>query len=281
MVRRQTDADRAVRQPMRSPGRPAPRREVEREFWKKIADGVSSEDAAVAVGVSAPVGPRWFRQAGGMAPMDLSPPASRYLCFAEREEITLLHIQRIGVREIARRLRRDPGTISRELRRNAATRAGQVEYRASVAQWKAENAARRPKQAKLVANPALRDYVQQRLEGSVKLPDGTVKLPDGTVVDGPAAPEWKGRNKPRRADRQWVAGWSPEQISHRLKLDFPDDGAMRISHEAIYQSLFIEGRGALKRELVACLRTGRALIKPRQRSRNKPQGHVTDDVVIS
>ena len=273
-MRRQTDADRAVRQPMRSPGRPAPRREVEREFWKKIADGVSSEDAAVAVGVSAPVGPRWFRQAGGMAPMDLSPPAGRYLCFAEREEIALLHIQRIGVREIARRLRRDPGTISRELRRNAATRAGQVEYRASVAQWKAENAARRPKQAKLVANPALRDYVQQRLEGSVK-------LPDGTVVDGPAAPEWKGRNKPRRADRQWVAGWSPEQISHRLKLDFPDDGAMRISHEAIYQSLFIEGRGALKRELVACLRTGRVLRKPRQRSRNKPQGHVTDDVVIS
>ena len=65
MVRRQTDADQAVRHPMRSPGRPPPRREVEREFWKKIADGVSSEDAAVAVRVSAPVGPRWFRQAGG------------------------------------------------------------------------------------------------------------------------------------------------------------------------------------------------------------------------
>ena len=56
---------------------------------------------------------------------------------------------------------------------------------------------------------------------------------------------------------------------------------MRISHEAIYQSLFIEGRGALKRELVACLRTGRALREPRARSRNKPQGHVTADVVLS
>jgi IS30 family transposase len=56
---------------------------------------------------------------------------------------------------------------------------------------------------------------------------------------------------------------------------------MRISHEAIYQALFIEGRGALKRELVACLRTGRALREPRTRSRNKPQGHVTADVVIS
>ena len=56
---------------------------------------------------------------------------------------------------------------------------------------------------------------------------------------------------------------------------------MRISHEAIYQALFIQGRGALKRELVACLRTGRALREPRARTRNKPQGHVTADVVLS
>ncbi len=56
---------------------------------------------------------------------------------------------------------------------------------------------------------------------------------------------------------------------------------MRISHEAIYQPLFIEGRGALKRELVACLRTGRALRTPRARSQNKPQGHVTADVILS
>ena len=75
--------------------------------------------------------------------------------------------------------------------------------------------------------------------------------------------------------------WSLEQISHRLRVDFPDDGTMRISHEAIYQSLFIEGRGALKRELVTCLRTGRALRQPRARSRSKPQGHVTADVVLS
>lgn len=75
--------------------------------------------------------------------------------------------------------------------------------------------------------------------------------------------------------------WSREQISHRLGIDFPDDQAMRISHEAIYQSLFIEGRGGLKRELVACLRTGRALRQPRARSQNKPSGHVTSEVVLS
>lgn len=66
-----------------------------------------------------------------------------------------------------------------------------------------------------------------------------------------------------------------------MKLEFPDDGAMRISHEAIYQALYIEGRGALKRELVAALRTGRSLRKPRARAQSKPQGHVTADVVIS
>jgi IS30 family transposase len=66
-------------------------------------------------------------------------------------------------------------------------------------------------------------------------------------------------NKPHRQDRRWSTAWSPEQIAHRLKVEFPDDESMRISHEAIYQSLFVEGRGALKRELVTCLRTGRAL----------------------
>ena len=78
--------------------------------------------------------------------------SGRYLSFAEREDIALLKGQDCGVREIARALGRDPGTISRELRRNAATRAGEQVYRASVAQWKAELAARRPKPAKLAAN---------------------------------------------------------------------------------------------------------------------------------
>ena len=143
-----------------------------------------------------------------------------------------------------------------------------------VAQWKAQQAAKRPKTAKLVSNGRLREYVQERLSGSVR-------RPDGTIVAGPKTPAWKGLNKPHRQDRRWATAWSPEQISNRLKVEFPDDESMRISHEAIYQALFIEGRGALRRELVACLRTGRALREPRARSRNKPQGHVTADVVIS
>ena len=195
------------RSPMKSPGAPALRREVEREFWREIAKGLTSEDAAAAVGVSQAAGTRWFRERGGM-PLFMSAPVSgRYLSFREREEIALLKAQDVGVREIARRLGRDPSTISRELRRNAATRAGKLEYRASVAQWKADLLARRPKTAKLVSNEPLRKYVQQRLVR------GETHRPDGTVAPGPVTAQWKGRNKPRRQDRRWATAWSPEQIS--------------------------------------------------------------------
>jgi IS30 family transposase len=247
---------------------------VQRAFWRLIASGVTTVEAARGVGVSWPVGSRWFRHAGGMPPISLSEPAGRYLSFVGREEIALLHAQEYGVREVARRIGRDPGTVSRELRRNAATRGGKPVYRAVVAQWKAQQAAKRPKTTKLAGDERLRAYVRERL-------DGSVRRCDGTIAAGPVTPAWKGLNKPHRQDRRWALAWSPQQISHRLKVDFPDDESMRISHEAIYQSLFIEGRGALKRELVACLRTGRALREPRARSQNTPQGHVTADVVLS
>lgn len=259
---------------MRSPGAPSLRREVERQFWQQIATGITSEKAAEAVGVSQPVGSRWFRHRGGM-PLFMSTPVSeRYLSFAEREEIALLRAQDIGVREIARRLGRSPSTVSRELTRNAATRSGKLDYRASVAQWKAELVAKRPKPAKLVTNPQLRRYVQDRLEG--KLHDSR-----GKEVTGPRQAPFIGRNKPHRGDRKWVKGWSPEQIAHRLRIDFPDDPSMRISHEAIYQSLYIQGRGALKRELVSYLRTGRALRTPRARAQAKAWAHVSEEVMIS
>jgi transposase, IS30 family len=259
---------------MKSPGAPSHRREVERVFWREIAKGVTSEEAAAAVGVSQAVGARWFRHGGGMPTLDLGPLSGRYLSFEDREEIALLRVQGVGVREIGRRLGRSPSTISRELRRNAATRGGKLEYRASVAQWKAELVARRPKQAKLASNERLRDYVQDRLSGRVR-------RPDGTPVEGPATGPWKGRNKPHRGDRRWVLAWSPEQISQRIKVDFPDDESMRISHEAIYQALYVQSRGALKRELVACLRTGRALRVPRARAKREAWAHVTPEVMIS
>ncbi len=227
MVRRQQLADRAVRPAMKSPGSPPHQREKQRLFWIEIAKGLIPGEAGINVGASQPVGQRWFHNAGGMPPFSLEPLSDRYLSFSEREEIALLNVQGLGVREIARSVSRDPSTISRELRRNAATSAGESGYRASVAQWKAERAAKRPKVAKLVANPRLRDYVQERLSGGII-------AEDGTAVAGPRAPRFTGNNRPFRRDRAWVLAWSPEQISHRLKVDFPDDESMRISHEAIY-----------------------------------------------
>ncbi len=158
---------------------------MERAFWRKIAEGMSSEDAAVACGVSGPVGSRWFRERGGMPLIELGASSGRSLSFAEREEIALLRAQGAGVREIARALGRHPSTISRELRRNAATRSGRLDYRASTEQWKAELMARRPKSVKLLGNPQLRDYVQDRLAGVVQATDGTGEL-------GPDTPAWKG-----------------------------------------------------------------------------------------
>jgi len=186
------------------------------------------------------------------------PLLGRYLSLSEREEIALLRVQGNSMRGIARQLGRAASRISRELRRNAATRGGGLEYRATTAQWHAERSARRPKRAKLVLNAALRPYVEERLAG-------VIAAPSGASVPGPAV-SWKGRRHGPRQDRRWARASSPEQIA-RLPVDFPDDGTMRISHEALYQALFVQTRGALRRELTACLRTGRPLRTPRARTR--------------
>src|SRR2546426_7239970 len=203
-VRERQQAVREMRGHMWSPGRPSTARREDRvRFWEAIARGMSSEDAAVACGVSQAVGSRWFRQAGGMPPITLARVSGRYLSFTEREEIAILRAQRLGLREIARRIDRAPSTISRELRRNASTRTFRLEYRASLAQWHAERRARRPKTAKLATNDRLREYVQDRLSGVVRTPDGRSM--------GPPGPKWQGRNKPHPGDRPWVQAWSPEQ----------------------------------------------------------------------
>lgn len=212
-----------------------------------------------------------------MPPTHLAPsapvPRHRSLSFGEREEIALECARGTGVRAIARKLGRSPSTISREIRRNSATRSGEFDYRAIAAQWHADRAARRPKISKLAVNPVLRDYVQERLSG-------LVATPDGIAFEGPVV-VWKGRRAVLRQSRRWSSAWSPEQISQRLKVDFPGDPTMRISHEAIYQALYIQGRGALRRELSACLRSGRALRLPRERARNRGKAFIADALMIS
>src|SRR3954464_3206193 len=278
MPGRKRRSDRAGRAPLFSPGRPpATGRDERRRFWMAIAAGMASEDAAIAAGVSQAVGTRWFRQAGGMPPSMFRPSAKplsgRYLSFAEREEIALLRAQGQSMQEVARRLGRAASTISRELRRNAATRSGGLEYRATTAQWHAERAARRPKPTKLALNAALRTYVEERLTGAVVAPGGAVAPRRGGAG--------KARGRGPRQDRRWANAWSPEQIARRLPVDFPDDETMRISHEAIYQALFVQGRGVLRRELTACLRTGRALRMPRARTRRRGKPFLSPEIMIS
>ncbi len=216
---------------------------VRRQFWRLIVDGVSSVDAAVAVGVSPTCGKGWFRQSGGMSPILLDEPSGRYLSLSEREEIAIGIAVGLGVREIAGLIGRSPSTVSREIGRNqvSARTSGPVRYRAQLAQAKAELRARRPKSSKLAADQVLAARVQTDLE----------KL------------------------------WSPRQISKRLRADFPDMANMQVSHEAIYQALYVQGRGGLRRELHTCLRTGRALRKPRKRVQGETRGQIPDAIAIS
>ncbi|MDB2408030.1 IS30 family transposase [Jannaschia sp.] len=278
MTKRTRGSSRALRAPLRSPGRPGmAKREDRCRFWRAIAAGRTSEDAGRDAGVAPAVGSRWFREAGGMPLSHLAPwacpPSGRYLAFAEREEIALLRAQGHGVREIARRMSRSPSTISRELRRTAATRNGGMEYRATTAQWHAERAGRRPRPTKRERHDGLRRYVEDRLAG-------VIARPAGRLVPGPDVP-WTKRRSVRRQHRRWGKAWSPEQISARLKIDFPEDETMRVSHEAIYQALYIQGRGGLRRELSACLRSERALRVPRARRSGKGKSFAPPEIMIS
>jgi IS30 family transposase len=163
------------------------------------------------------------------------------LSFEEREEIARLDARELGVRAIARELGRDPGTISRELRGSRSPHNGH--YRASVAQQRSDERAQaggRARPAKLATNLVLRGVVQERLREN----------------------------------------HSPEQISKRLCEDFPDDAEMWVSHETIYQSIYIQGRGGLKRELAKHLRTGRTLRKPqRQGEVRRARGERIKDMI--
>ena len=237
-------------------GHRPPRRDVVRQFWLLMRAGKLREEAAVALGLNAYTGRRWFRQAGGVAPAYVAkPPGGRYLSLQEREEIFAGVEHGDSIRLIARNLGRAPSTVLRELRRNmrhqyrtlsrlnrgpGGPRTRPWDYRPSVAQQRADQLSARPKLAKLTANLRLRELVQAKLLGLL----------------------------------------SPRQIAFELRADFPDDSEMWVSHETIYQSIYVQGRGALRRELAVCLRTGRALRKPHRRA-DERRGRIPGMVNIS
>jgi len=232
-----------------------PRRDLQRKFWLLIRAGLLRTEATVALSLNAHTGQRWFRQAGGVAPAYVQAKrSSRFLSLEEREEI-FVGVQRgSSIRFIARSLGRAPSTVLRELGRNMSQqyrtrsrlegrpgkhRTRPWQYRPSLAQRRADSKAARPKAAKLATNSELRELVQAKL--------------------------WE--------------KLSPRQIARELRSEFPNNPEMWVSHEAIYQSIYVQGRGALRRELAVHLRTGRALRKPR--NKRESRNHIADMVNIS
>ena len=135
-------------------------RSQHRQFWRLVAQGMSTAEAAQSLGVRAGTGVRWFRDAGGMPPMSLVEPTGRFLTLSEREEIALGLASGQGVRAIARLIGRAPSTVSREIARNHSAPHRRWTYQASWAQLKSDARGRRPQVAKLAANPPLRARVQ-------------------------------------------------------------------------------------------------------------------------
>jgi IS30 family transposase len=244
---------------------------VQREFWRLIRAGASTEQAAAEVGVSKRSGARWVQQRGGMPGLSLVDPVeSRALMLRERERIAAGLAAGDSLTAIAASLRRPTSTVSREvganMRHRRSRRVGRPvrgdgtairlhgldwradwEYSPSRAQRRADANLARPKRSVLEDNDRLREHVQDQLEQE----------------------------------------HSPEQIANRLRVDFPDSEEMRVSHETIYKALYVQGRGVLRRDLATRLRTGRAVRKPRRqpgqrltRPGNRP-GKIPDMVPIS
>jgi IS30 family transposase len=235
---------------------------VRRRYWELIAAGVLPVAAGVAVGVSMRCGSLWFAERGGVNPrlQHAQGQHRRRLSIDEREQIMIGTSHGESIRLIAGRLGRAPSTVMREIANNGAARGLTGRYRAShrfganrggwdaksgysarIAQLRSEQRARRPKAGKLGRCAKLRAEVEALLA-----------------------------NK-----------YSPEQIAGVLAKTYPDRPEMQVSHETVYKALYVQGRGELRRELAKCLRTGRALRKPRARRTNLEHRHLLGMINIS
>jgi transposase, IS30 family len=222
--------------------------DVRREAFALLGQGLLPEAVAVRLGVSSASVRGWRLQVGGVID---EPPAEsgRYLSREERYEIARLHDGGVGVREIGRRLDRGPSTISRELRRpeRPPGMPGRPmvrgrRYQPEACHQAALRARGRPRPSKLTRRPELRAWVQDRLDQR----------------------------------------YSPAQVAGRLRVEFPDDEGMRISHETIYRAVYVRPRGELRRELRAHLRSGRS--SRRRRHTREPRdtvGRISGAVPIS
>ncbi|TYK49649.1 IS30 family transposase [Actinomadura decatromicini] len=212
------------------------------EYFRLVRQGYSNREASRLVGVHERTGREWRhgRPEGGRKrprrparPVRAASASRRYLCQDERIHIADRLREGACLRTIAAELGRSPSTISREVRRNRTEGTReQWHYRPYAAQARADARRLRPKPGKIPQNLELRDFIHDHL----------------------------------------AKRWSPEQICHALVRRFPDRPEMRVAHETIYQALYVQGRGELRRELTRALRSGRARRRPhRQAARRQPR----------
>ena len=205
-----------------------------RAFLALVADGVGTSEASRRVGVNPRTGRRWLHGRGdgvGVGALPAGPePSARFLSLEERLVIADMRRAGCSMRSIAAELGRSPSTVSREIARNAHVGdrgyPSDWAYRPYAADLKARARRARPRVGRIAECARLRAAVQAMLDERL----------------------------------------SPEQIAARLRRDHPEDPELRVSHETIYQALYVQGRGELRRELSGALRTGRAV----RRGRNRP-----------
>ncbi|WP_176740687.1 MULTISPECIES: IS30 family transposase [unclassified Streptomyces] len=229
-----------------------------------MEQGYSTREAARIVGINLRTGKRWrnghhspgkgkkpvpsIYPAPGQQPEEAAgrgEPASRtsrYLREEERVHIADRLREKASIRQIAAELGRSPSTVSREIRRNRRPMPkGGFTYQPFHAHRRAERRRGRPKAGKIGQCTELRDFIQDHL----------------------------------------TMRWSPEQICETLRRTFPDRPEMHVVHETIYQALYVQGRGELRRELTRSLRTGRAVRRPRRHADRRINRPVKNMVMIS
>ena len=227
------------------------RRRLTREreaYLALVRQGVSSREACGIVGINVRTGKRWRNgsnptsgRAGAPSITSVAPSAVRGRFLGEDERIVIADRHRGGA--TLHQIATELGRDRSTISRELRRNAHPVsgDYRPHAAQARAEARRPRPKTSKIAANPALRQVVQDGLD----------------------------------------LRWSPEQIVQRLRRDFPDRPEMHVVHETIYQALYVQGRGELRRELAAALRTGRALRRPRRQAQQRVPRMATPMVMIS
>lgn len=206
------------------------------ELWMRWKAGETARTIARGMGRADSSVQGWLRKAGGIAPR-VRKRADRCLSLQEREEISRGLSAGESMRSIARRLQRDPGTVSREISRNGGIRW----YRATRADEAAWSRAARPQSCALQCNEELVQVVGDKLQEK----------------------------------------WSPQQIAGWLKQEFPHDVRMNVSHETIYRTLFVQARGALRKELASYLRRRTLMRRPKNQADPGVRFHLKDAVCIS